>query len=102
MFMSYIKHLMSLYEGLGVVLIEAQCAGCCCVASTEVPTIAKVTENLEFLNLSDQPNVWADKISDSTNDYQRKDYTKEITKNGYEIKNEVKKLEKKYSKFQSN
>ena len=88
--------LPSLYEGLGMVAIEAQVAGCNCFASTEVPVIAKVTENLNFINLNKSAKEWADEIFSKLNINQRKSYVKEAAKCGYDIKNEVKKLEARY------
>lgn len=85
----------SLYEGLGMVAIEAQTAGLPCIASTEVPRIAKVTENMEFLELEDPAEIWANTILEKQ-DYKRKSYKTEIKKFGYDIKTEVKKLEEKY------
>ena len=41
--------LPSLYEGLGMVLIEAQMNGLPCLASNEVPREAKITENIDFI-----------------------------------------------------
>lgn len=41
--------LPSLYEGLGMVLIEAQMNGLPCLASDEVPREAKITENIDFI-----------------------------------------------------
>lgn len=85
----------SLYEGLGMVLIEAQTAGLVCIASTEVPKIAKVTSNLDFVDLNDGAEKWADKILKlSFND--RNCYEKEIRDHGYDIKKECKKLEEEY------
>ena len=43
-----------MYEGLGIVNIEAQAAGLHTILSNNVPREAKVTENLvDFLSLSD-------------------------------------------------
>lgn len=86
----------SLYEGLGVVLIEAQCSGCYCMASSEVPNIAKVTPNLDFYNLDSDPKLWAEKLIKLFNINERKGYQNEISAAGYEIKNEVKKLQNFY------
>lgn len=89
--------LPSLYEGLGMVLIEAQTAGAYCFASTEVPEIAKVTENVKFLKLVDSPKKWAKEILKMGN-YQRAGAKEIVSKRGYDIKEEVKKLEKYYLK----
>ena len=85
----------SLYEGLGMVAIEAQASGLPCVASTEVPSIVKVTDCLEFLELEDTINTWKNTILEKIN-IKRKNYVTEIKKAGYDIKIEAKKLEKKY------
>ena len=55
--------LPSLYEGLGVVAIEAQAAGCRCLLSTEVPHEADVTNQCAFLPIND-PCVWAEAVAD--------------------------------------
>lgn len=86
----------SLYEGLGMVAIEAQCSGLPCLCSTEVPVIAKATNNINFLNLDEDLLKWRDEILDSSKDYVRTDCSKEVSKYGYNIKEEAKKLENKY------
>ena len=88
----------SLYEGLGMVAIEAQVSGLPCVVSTEVPSIAKVTDCLEFLELEDTINTWKNTILDKLNE-KRKSHIEEVRKAGYDIKEEVKKLEKKYKEL---
>ena len=86
----------SLYEGLGMVLIEAQCAGLPCLCSTEVPKVAKVSDNVFFLDLKDTLLDWKDAILESINQERRKDCSEEVSKYGYDIKEEVKKIEKYY------
>ena len=50
----------SLYEGLGLVLVEAQAAGLSCVVSNAVPMEADVVPRLvQRLDLGDSPEEWA-------------------------------------------
>ena len=86
----------SLYEGLGMVLIEAQCSGLPCLCSTEVPVIAKVTDNLFFKGLAENTECWAIKVKDILKNTKREQHIEEIKESGYDIKLEVKKLENKY------
>lgn len=86
----------SLYEGLGIVLIEAQCAGLMVYTGNEnIPKDVKVTSNLQFISLKESANIWADDILNNTN-YIRKNHYEEIKKSGYDIDNEVKILENYY------
>ena len=88
----------SLYEGLGLVAVEAQCAGLNCICSKEVPTEADVTGNVEFIDLKENLLKWRDIVLKSL-EHERKDCSKEVSKHGYNIKEESKKIEKVYIKF---
>lgn len=82
----------SLYEGLGMVLIEAQTASLLSIASIEVPPCVNITGNVYFLPISD-PSEWCNKILEllALNNV-RKSCKKKIIDSGYDIKKESKLL----------
>ncbi|MDQ0253158.1 glycosyltransferase involved in cell wall biosynthesis [Evansella vedderi] len=84
----------SLYEGLGVVLIEAQAAGLKSITSTGTPKEADVTNTVEFYNLNMSPKEWANKILQI--DYSRYEKTESIIENGYDVSTNLKWLTKFY------
>lgn len=87
----------SLFEGLGLVLIEAQATGMKCFTSKDVvPNNAKVTELLTFISLEDNLEKWVEKIVNCN--YERKVCDKEIEQKGYDIKNTAKQLQEFYLK----
>lgn len=94
--------LPSLYEGLGMVLIEAECSGLYCLASTEVPIDAKVTDNLKFISLNDSAEVWSNTLLNDIKDYKRVSSEDIVRNSGYDIKIESKKLEDKYMELINN
>jgi glycosyltransferase involved in cell wall biosynthesis len=54
--------LPSLWEGLPVVLIEAQISGLPCIASVIIDKKAKLSENCTFMNTQRSPQDWAEQI----------------------------------------
>lgn len=92
--------LPSLYEGLGMASIEAQCSGLPCVLSDQVPEEAKVNKNVKFLSLNKSPEEWAEVILKSK-DEKREDCSMKIAAAGYEIEIVAKKLEQQYLSYVS-
>lgn len=86
--------LPSLFEGLPIVLIEAQAAGLKCICSDRVTKEAAITNNVEFIPLD--IDKWAYKVFKNSNDYDRENMYECITNAGYNIKYSVKELEKLY------
>ena len=54
--------LPSVYEGFGIVNIEAQASGLPCFISNRVPQIVKVINNVEFLPIEKESAYWANQI----------------------------------------
>lgn len=94
----------SLYEGLGMVAIEAQAAGNLCIVSTEIPKVAKVTKKMKFLDLSAPNQRWVDCILSAIENIGEKSDVSidEFVNAGYDIKQESIKLEKQYLKLYDN
>ncbi len=88
--------LPSLYEGLPVVGVEAQAAGLLCVLSDDMTKETKVLDSTVFMSLSNTSEEWANKILNCFSRYKRTNTIEEISKNGFNIKEEAKKLEGKY------
>lgn len=80
--------LPSLYEGLPVSLLEAQCSGLSCLVSDRVSAEADVTGLVDFLPL-EKPELWVEKIQESSGDKKRTETSyraaEDIAAAGYDI-----------------
>ena len=85
--------LPSIYEGLGIVNIEAQSAGLHCVVSDVVPREVNIGSRVDFISLKEDKSVWIDKL---LKPYERKSGAVEITAAGFNIENSARQLEKIY------
>lgn len=88
--------LPSLYEGLGIVLIEAQMSGVYCLTTKNTVAIeTKITPNIKYLILDRK--LWTDEVVN----YKRND--REVTINSlieqFDISNEASILQKKYYNY---
>ena len=85
----------SKFEGLGIVLIEAQANGLNCIVSDKIPNEAIINSNVKILSLK-REEEWVKTIQE-TNCTRILDNIK-IKEAGYDIFEEIKKLEKYYIK----
>ena len=84
----------SLWEGLGLVGVEAQGVGIPVIASTNVPLEMKLTDDVFYLPL-DNVEDWVDKIIEVSS-LPRKNNIDKIRKQGYDINQTAEKLRKLY------
>ena len=86
--------LPSLYEGIPMVLIEAQASGTKCLVSDRVSKEAKITDDLQFVSIDDGTNIWIEKIL-KTNII-KSNNEKYIIENHYDLKSTIELLIKEY------
>lgn len=84
----------SLWEGLGLVGVEAQGVGIPVIASTNVPQEMKLTDDVFFLPL-DNIESWIEKIIEVSS-FPRKDNIDKIREQGYDINQTAEEVRKLY------
>lgn len=85
--------LPSLFEGLPVVLVEAQAGGLYCLCGQSVTREADITGRCAFLPL-DSPELWAERILAAPRD--RPDTREAVRQAGYDVDDTAKRLEQFY------
>lgn len=88
--------LPSRFEGLPIVMVEAQCADLKCITSSEVTEEAAILDDFQRLPLDEE--VWVQNINQYISAPKKRDENIElIRKSGFDIKTEIKNIEKLYS-----
>ncbi len=85
----------SLFEGLGIAVIEAQVAGLSTICSNFVPAEAIATPLAWRVDLAEGADAWAEKIL-AFRCTEACEYQMELLRQGYEIRDVVQKIEKVY------
>lgn len=91
--------LPSRFEGLPCALIEAQAAGLKCIVSAAVTREAEITDNVLYVDLDKEQ--WVDSILSYAQGYERLKVDRQIQDAGYDIREEIKVLEKLYAEADS-
>lgn len=81
----------SLYEGLGLVVIEAQATGLSCVVSENVPA-PNLTGKVKIVHLAEENKKWVNELL-AYEDFFREDATEMIIRGNYDIVHEARKLQ---------
>ena len=88
--------LPSHFEGLGIVLVEAQTNGLSCLASTSVPAESNLTGNVQYLSL--RKETWIKTILD-TSTQRSESALQKVCLAGYEINDQARKLQHIYEEL---
>ncbi len=89
----------SLFEGLGIAVIEAQAAALPVICSENIPAEAFITDYIYALSLKTGAEKWADMILKTAESIDRNINTvTEIKNKGYDIKSSAMIIEKRYRK----
>ena len=91
--------LPSLYEGLPVVGVEAQASGNLCFLSNDMTKETKVLDSTKFMSLDNSAEEWANEILKDYGTYKKHDTKEEVSKYGFNIKEEAQKLVQKYYEY---
>ena len=87
----------SLFEGLGIAVVEAQCTGMPCIISDIIPNEVMITNLVEKVSLHESASTWAEKlIAATTRTFDRPAYAEKVASAGYDIKSNSRWLENFY------
>ena len=76
----------SLYEGLGLVAVEAQNSGLPVIASDKIPAEAKFCDNLHFMSLQKSASEWAEEALRISDGHVRRDMSGIAMESGFDVK----------------
>ncbi len=83
----------SLFEGLGIVAIEAQAAGLRVICSDAVPKEANISGYVSYIPLSKSADEWASEVLKLSGGYTRENTFELVKKANYDIKESAKDLQ---------